>query len=315
MAMLMPSACGAAAIGGSPRQPGDRVPTACRTIGQTAPMPDDAALPAGPARWRAVAVIGAIGTLAGVFSGLFGVGGGLVMVPLLIAWRGLDERRATSTSLGAIAVISAAAVVAQVPYGTLHPWQGLLLGVPALGGVLLGTAVQQRLPLHVVAGLFGVLMLAVAVTLVLVPGEESGTAPDLTAPLVLAALALGVVAGVLSGLLGVGGGLVFVPALVYVLGLDHVAAEATSLLAILPAALLGAWRQHRYGNLEIGTAAGLGALAIPGAVLGVALAHALPVDALRLGFAVLLAFVAQRFVRRGLAGARRRPSPAASGHR
>jgi uncharacterized membrane protein YfcA len=252
----------------------------------------------------AIGVIALVGTLAGVFSGLFGVGGGIVMVPLLITLRGMDERRATSTSLGAIVVIAAAGVAAQVPYGTVHPAQSLLLGVPAMLGAAAGTALQQRLSLRAVALCFGVLLVAVAVSLVVVPTTADASGRPLTAVLVLVALVLGYAAGVLSGLLGVGGGLVFVPALVYALGLGHVAAEATSLLAILPSSALGAWRQHRYGNLEARTALLLGALAVPGAYAGVALANALPVHLLKLGFAVLLLYVSVRFLRRGLAGLR-----------
>src|SRR5215207_1347944 len=88
--------------------------------------------------------LAAIGTLAGVFSGLFGVGGGMVIVPLLVLWLGFGERVATATSLGAIVVIAAAATLTHGAYGNLHLTEGLLVGVPAVGGVLLGTWLQQR---------------------------------------------------------------------------------------------------------------------------------------------------------------------------
>src|SRR3954467_13102560 len=84
------------------------------------------------------------GTLAGVFSGLFGVGGGAVMVPLLVVLLRFDVRTATGTSLAAIVLITAAAAAAQAGYGNVHLRDGLLVGIPAIGGVVLGTALQQR---------------------------------------------------------------------------------------------------------------------------------------------------------------------------
>lgn len=108
----------------------------------------------------------AIGTAAGVFSGLFGVGGGTVMVPLLILWLGYDERTATGTSLAAIIVISAVGATAQALYGNLHVDDGLLVGVPAVGGVLLGTWLQQRVSMRVISGLFALLLTALAADLV-----------------------------------------------------------------------------------------------------------------------------------------------------
>jgi len=107
-----------------------------------------------------------IGTAAGVFSGLFGVGGGTVMVPLLILWLGYDERTATGTSLAAIIVISAVGATAQAFYGNLHVDDGLLVGVPAVGGVLLGTWLQQRVSMRVISGLFALLLTALAADLV-----------------------------------------------------------------------------------------------------------------------------------------------------
>ena len=77
-------------------------------------------------------------------AGLFGVGGGLVIVPLLVLWLGYDERAATGTSLAAIVVIAAIAAATQAVYGNLHVDDGLLVGIPAVGGVLLGTWLQQR---------------------------------------------------------------------------------------------------------------------------------------------------------------------------
>jgi hypothetical protein len=110
--------------------------------------------------------LAAIGTLGGVFSGLFGVGGGAVMVPLLLLWLSYDERRATGTSLAAIVIIAAVAVVLQAVYGNVHVLDGVLVGIPAIGGVLLGTWLQQRVPLEAISLLFAVLAVVVAVELV-----------------------------------------------------------------------------------------------------------------------------------------------------
>lgn len=109
----------------------------------------------------------AIGMLAGVFSGLFGVGGGTVIVPLLVVWLAYDERTATGTSLAAIVVIAAAAAAVQGAYGKVHVREGLLVGVPALGGVLAGTWLQQRVPLRAISLVFAALLVASAVDLLL----------------------------------------------------------------------------------------------------------------------------------------------------
>jgi uncharacterized protein len=249
---------------------------------------------------RRTGAISGIGTVAGLFSGLFGVGGGVVMVPLLILLLKMDERRATSTSLGAIVLIASAATLTQGAYGTLHVTEGLLVGVPALAGVLSGTWLQQRIPARRVSLIFAVLLVVVAISMVLSNGDADGSGGDLDAGRVALAALFGYAAGVVSGLLGVGGGTLFVPGLIYVLGLGHVEAEATSLLAMVPMSFLGAWRQHRYGNLELRTSVTMGLLAIPGALVGVVLANALPVRVLEVGFALLLLYVAQRLGRRGL---------------
>src|SRR6478672_10296095 len=90
--------------------------------------------------------LAAIGTFAGVFSGLFGVGGGTVIVPLLILWFGFGERLATGTSLAAIVIIGLLGTLAQGGlYGNVHVVTGLLLSIPAVVGVIAGTAIQQRI--------------------------------------------------------------------------------------------------------------------------------------------------------------------------
>jgi uncharacterized membrane protein YfcA len=118
---------------------------------------------------------------------------------------------------------------------------------------------------------------------------------------VLAVLAIGFVAGMAAGLLGIGGGALFVPALVLFLGLSQLEAQATSLLAIVPVALVGAARQHGYGNLRVRDGVVMGGLATAGAAGGVALANALPERALEVSFAMLQFFVAAQLVRRALA--------------
>jgi uncharacterized protein len=107
-----------------------------------------------------------IATAAGAFSGLFGVGGGTVVVPLLIVWLGYDERAATGTSLVAIVVIAAFAAGAQALYGNVDVAKAALVGIPALAGIVAGTAVQQRLPERWISGLFALLILGIAVELI-----------------------------------------------------------------------------------------------------------------------------------------------------
>jgi uncharacterized membrane protein YfcA len=109
----------------------------------------------------------AIGTLAGLFSGLFGVGGGTVIVPLLVLWLGYDERAATGTSLAAIVFIAGFAAAAQGLYGNVHVHDAVLMGVPAIGGVVIGTWLQQRMPARSISLLFAVVLVASAVELVL----------------------------------------------------------------------------------------------------------------------------------------------------
>lgn len=108
----------------------------------------------------------------------------------------------------------------------------------------------------------------------------------------IAAIAIGFVAGGIAGMFGVGGGIVFVPCLVILLGLDQVDAEATSLLAIVPVALVGAYRQSRYGNLRLRDGVLVGALAVPFAAVGVVILNAIPERVIELAFAALLVYVA-----------------------
>jgi uncharacterized membrane protein YfcA len=117
----------------------------------------------------------------------------------------------------------------------------------------------------------------------------------------VAAALFGLMGGVVGGLLGVGGGILFVPALAIFLDESQVRAEATSLLAIVPVALVGTWRQHRFGNLRLRDGVVLGALSPVGVALGVVIANAVSQRALELSFAALVLFVAAQLVRRAVA--------------
>jgi uncharacterized membrane protein YfcA len=119
-----------------------------------------------PSSRAALVRLAAIGTAAGVFSGLLGVGGGTVIVPLLILWFGFGERLATGTSLAAIVLIAALAAGAQGLYGNVNVTKGLLLSIPAVGGVVLGTALQQRLPERAISLIFALLLVSIAVELI-----------------------------------------------------------------------------------------------------------------------------------------------------
>ena len=104
-----------------------------------------------------------IGLTAGFFSALFGVGGGIVIVPLLLLAGRFELRNATATSLGAIAITAAAGVVTYAIHGDVQPVYAALVGIPATGGVLLGTSLQQRLPVRTLSYLFAAMLVVIAI--------------------------------------------------------------------------------------------------------------------------------------------------------
>jgi uncharacterized protein len=118
----------------------------------------------------------------------------------------------------------------------------------------------------------------------------------------LAAIVIGFAAGAVAGLMGVGGGILFVPALTIFLDQSQLRAESTSLLAIIPVAAVGAWRQHNYGNVRLRDGLLIGALSPLGVLIGAVVSNTVPERALEIGFAVLILFVAGQLVRRAYAG-------------
>jgi uncharacterized protein len=117
---------------------------------------------------------------------------------------------------------------------------------------------------------------------------------------IIGAGALGLAGGVVGGLLGVGGGILFVPALAIVLGLSQVQAEATSLLAVIAVGAIGAWRQYGYGNVRVRDGAWMGVLSVLGVAAGVSLANVLPERVLKVLFAAVMLYFAQSLFRRAL---------------
>ena len=244
--------------------------------------------------------LAAIGVAAGAFSALFGVGGGTVIVPLLIFWLGYGERRATATSLGAIVIIAALAAAGQAPYGNVEVGNAALLAGPAIVGV----GARRRAPAAAArAGRLAALRAAA-------DRRRHRADRPLMERDVCSQRCCALAGGAVGGLLGVGGGIVFVPALAIVARRSsQLEAEATSLLAIVPMAIVGTWRQHRYGNVELARRGGDRRCSrSPASPPGSLLANTLPQRALELGFAGLILFVACAARRAGRC--RRTPAPA-----
>lgn len=245
-----------------------------------------------------------IGAAAGLLSGLFGVGGGIIIVPGLVLFGGMDQRRAHATSLAAIVPIALAAVVGYAVDDAVDWPAAGLVTAGAIAGTVAGTRFLRRIPQRSLRVIFALFMLASAAIL---PFEATSTKPlgelDLVAGGVL--FAVGLLAGSLSGLLGVGGGIVIVPALILVLAEPQAIAKGTSLAVIVPTAIVGTLSNLRahLADLRVAAAAGLG---------GVIAAYAASVLALRLDpvlSAVLFALLLVTMAARLLLAARGKPVP------
>jgi uncharacterized membrane protein YfcA len=246
--------------------------------------------------WTALVIIGLIG---GVLSGAFGIGGGIIMVPLLIAMAGLDQRTAAATSL--VAIIPAALVgsITYLANGEIDLAAAGLVAVGAVAGTLVGTRLLRRISLVWLRWMFIALIVAVAARMLLV-APERGESVELTVWVALGYIALGLVMGVASGLFGIGGGVIAVPALVAVFGASDLVAKGTSLLVMLPTAIAGTASNARARIVDVRAGLVVGLAATVGSLPGVALALVMPPRLSGILFAALLLVAAAQLTVRAL---------------
>lgn len=207
------------------------------------------------------------GVLAGFVSGLFGVGGGVLMVPALVLAVHLDQRLAHGVSLTAVVPIAAASTLSYALAGEVDWSVAVLLAIGAIGGAVVGTHLLARLAQRVLGYCFAALMIATAVRLLFEQGASGGRSP-LTVAAAVALVVVGALSGILAGLLGVGGGIVMVPAMVVGLGMPAAVSKGTSLAVIIPTALMGTWRNVRNGNTDLPIAAAAGLAGMASAFVG-----------------------------------------------
>jgi uncharacterized membrane protein YfcA len=263
-------------------------------------------VPVPSPRHNAGARLVLVGVAAGLFGGLLGVGGGMVLVPGLLWAAGVDRHTATGTSLLAMLPI---AVVATAAYAV---GLGDALDVRASAAVVLGSLAGAALGARWNAstserGLriaFALFTIAVGVRLIVPPGFGPGSELELGPATVALLAALGLAGGVLSGLLGVGGGLIVIVVMVSALDTSQVLAQGVAMAAVIPTTVVGALAHRRLGSLAPRAALHLGLVGAAASVPGVLAAFALPVDVLRTVFGAFLILNAARTLHAVLAGDR-----------
>ncbi|GAC1666737.1 MAG: sulfite exporter TauE/SafE family protein [Candidatus Dormibacteraceae bacterium] len=233
-----------------------------------------------------------------------GVGGGFLIVPLQILWTRTEPHRASGTSLAAIlpiALVGACAYYFGGIPGQVDFAVALFLVVGSMVGAYLGASLIGRVPERTLKFVVAVVLLVVAFDELLgglLPGVllagHHASAVQLAAWQYGLIVVAGLLIGTLSGLTGVGGGIFLVPTLVIGFGLSQHLAQGTSLVAILPTAAVGAITHLRRGNVDVRAAAWIGVAGIPTALVGAALALALPQAVLAVLFGLLLVYAAAR---------------------
>ena len=244
---------------------------------------------------RARASLLATGGGGGFFSGLTGVGGGAIMVPLLTGLMGMRQHTAHGTSL---VVIIFSATAGAVVYAATEGLDGGLIAVllpGSLVGAYLGARFVQRIPAMRLRQCFGAFLLLAGLRLVLA-GDVTPFIESAGGLRLMMASTIGLTGGVISGALGVGGGAIFVPALVLLLGEPQHGAQGASLCVIAAAAVVGAATHARHGSLDFPVAKRVAALAVPAGVVGAAVASILDGAALQRIFAAVIIGVGAQMV-------------------
>jgi uncharacterized protein len=249
-----------------------------------------------------------VGIVAGFLAGLFGVGGGILMVPALVMVMRMDQRLAHGTSLAAVVPIAVASTLSYAISGEVDWPVVACLAAGAVGGAVVGTHLLGFLPQKVLGWAFALLLFATAVRMVFDQGDAGGRAT--LSVLGIAALVLtGLASGVIAGLLGVGGGIVMVPVMVVGFDMSAALAKGSSLAVIIPTAIMGTWRNAKKGNVDLPVAVVAGLAGVASGFLAGLLSVAMPDELSNTLFAILLVLVAVRMTWQLLRG-EQEPEPA-----
>jgi uncharacterized membrane protein YfcA len=244
-----------------------------------------------PSLWALLAV----GAIAGLLSGVLGVGGGIIMVPLLTGWLAFDQHRAHAHSLAAIVLIALSAATGFAVAGEIDPVVGLAIGLGGIAGSTAGAHLMHRLSPQALRAVFGLIMIATGVRMFWAGVVETGADLETAASLAIA-VGIGLVAGVASGVAGIGGGVIMVPAMVFLLGMNQHIAEGTSLMAILFTAVAGTRVNLRNHRVDLRQATLIGVGGVISALIGVRFALGMSSETLTRVFGVFVALVGLRMI-------------------
>jgi uncharacterized membrane protein YfcA len=226
----------------------------------------------GPRRAGSWFTLAWIGLTGGVLSGLFAVGGGILMVPLL-TWRaGMDQRRASATSLVAIVPTALVGSLTYLLNGQVDVTAASLVVLGAVAGTVAGTHLLRRIPVAQLRWMFVVFILVVAARLLLVSPHRGGHV-SLTLLVAAGYIGVGLVMGLASGLFGIGGGIIAVPLLVSLFAVSDLVAKGTSLLVSVPTSAVGTLSNRRAGLVDVraGLVVGVAAAAASVPAVGLSL--------------------------------------------
>lgn len=237
----------------------------------------------------------AIGTVAGALSGMFGVGGGVLMVPAMVIWLGLGQRRASGTSLAAIVPIAILGVAGFALQDQIDYPAAALLVVGSVVGAPLGARLIHVIPVNRLRLGFALILLATAARLLFELPEPVLDGAISVADGV-AVVAVGFASGLLAGLFGVGGGILMVPAQMLILGIDPATAKGTSLLVIIPTAVSGTLQNLRNDNADMRLAYILGGAGVVTSFAGSFVATRMSTTVASALFALLLVISAGRML-------------------
>ena len=238
-----------------------------------------------------------IGFIAGIFGGLVGLGGGVVMIPLMVGILKMGQHKAHGTSLVALVFTGISGAITYAVKGSVDFIGSALLAATAIFTARAGAHFAHALPEWKLKRAFGGFLVVVSLLLLSKPYLAHAGAPVSGSTKIVTLLLTGIFSGFLSGMMGVGGGTIMVPAMVLLSGFSQHTAQGTSLLSMVPAGGVGAFTHWKLGNVKSDLLTGLIPGILIGTYLGGSLAHILSEGTLRVVFAGVLIWTGLRYLK------------------